>query len=109
MCECAKLQEGKRKSLYYKLHTHTYNYTPKRLLSYCSQGHMCVYKDICYAQSADSHHPWIFFAKSEDGTNSHFAHNISYQMNGAVCSIQTHKWVVMVILVRERRRGEGLA
>ena len=51
-----------------------------------------------------------FCAKSEDGTNSHFAHNMSYQMYGAVCSIQTHKWVVMVILVRERRRrGEGLA
>ena len=44
-----------------------------------------------------------FCAKSEDGTNSHFAHNMSYQMYGAVCSIQTHKWVVMVILVRERR------
>ena len=51
-----------------------------------------------------------FCAKSEDGTNSHFAHNMSYQMYGAVCSIQTHKWVVMVILVRERRRREeGLA
>ena len=52
----------------------------------------------------------LFGAKSEDGTNSHFAHNMSYQMYGAVCSIQTHKWVVMVILVRERRRREeGLA
>ena len=51
-----------------------------------------------------------FYAKSEYGTNSHFAHNMSYQIYGAVCSIQTHKWVVMVILVRERRRrGEGLA
>ena len=25
---------------------------------------MCVYKDICYAQSADSHHPWIFLAQN---------------------------------------------
>ena len=49
----------------------------------------------------------LFCTKSEDGTNSHFAHNMSYQMYGAVCSIQTHKWVVMVILVRERRRGGG--
>ena len=49
----------------------------------------------------------LFGAKSEDGTNSHFAHNMSYQMYGAVCSIQTHKWVVMVILVRERRRRGG--
>ena len=48
-----------------------------------------------------------FYAKSEDGTNSHFAHNMSYQMYGAVCSIETHKWVVMVMLVRERRRRGG--
>ena len=42
--------------------------------------------------------------------NSHFAHNMSYQMYGAVCSIETHKWVVTVILVRERRRrGRGWA
>ena len=34
-----------------------------------------------------------FGAKSEDGTNSHFAHNMSYQMYGAVCSIYTDSQV----------------
>ena len=65
--------------------------------------HVCVQRyTLCakcrFAPSLD-----LFGAKSEDGTNSHFAHNMSYQMYGAVCSIETP-------LVRERRRREeGLA
>ena len=72
--------------------------------------HVCVQRYMLCAKCRFAPSLDLFGAKSEDGTNSHFAHNMSYQMYGAVCSIQTHKWVVMVILVRERRRREeGLA
>ena len=53
------------------------------------QRYMLCAKCLCVCACALSLD--LFGAKSEDGTNSHFAYNMSYQMYGAVCSIQTHK------------------
>ena len=72
-----------------QLHTHTYSYTPKHLLYVHNTKvpHVCVQRYMLCAKCRFAPSLDLFCAKSEDGANSHFAHN-NYVLPNVWCSVQ---------------------